>query len=235
MGANAQTSVPAFTAGQVLTAAQVTGINTGIPVFASSTERDAAFGGTGEKTLAEGQMAYLEDTNETQYYDGSSWLSVGSTPGLTLVKSQAIGSAVSSVTVSNAFSADYENYRITVNGGVASVAATVSLKLGASTASYYQAYHYITYSTGAANILTVNNGSVWTYSGQTQTNYITVNVDLQNPFLAKYTTISGFSAGSVGAYTVGYHASATSYTDFTIAHGGTLTGGTIRVYGYNNG
>ena len=76
MGANAQTSVPAFTAGQVLTAAQVTGINTGIPVFASSTERDAAFGGTGEKTLAEGQMAYLEDTNTTQYYDGSSWAAV---------------------------------------------------------------------------------------------------------------------------------------------------------------
>ena len=76
MGANAQTSVPAFTAGQVLTAAQVTQINTGIPVFASSTERDAAFGGAGEKTLAEGQMAYLEDTNATQYYDGSSWAAV---------------------------------------------------------------------------------------------------------------------------------------------------------------
>ena len=76
MGANAQTSVPAFTVGQVLTAAQVTGINTGIPVFASSTERDAAFGGTGEKTLAEGQMAYLEDTNATQYYDGSSWAAI---------------------------------------------------------------------------------------------------------------------------------------------------------------
>ena len=73
MGANAQTSVPAFTAGQVLTAAQVTQINTGIPVFASSTERDAAFGGTGEKTLAEGQMAYLEDTDVTQVYDGSAW------------------------------------------------------------------------------------------------------------------------------------------------------------------
>ena len=65
MGANAQTSVPAFTSGQVLTAAQMTQVNTGIPVFASSTERDAAFGGAGEKTLAEGQMAYLEDTNET--------------------------------------------------------------------------------------------------------------------------------------------------------------------------
>jgi hypothetical protein len=77
MGANAQTSVPAFTSGQVLTAAQMTQVNTGIPVFASSTERDAAFGGTGEKTLAEGQMAYLEDTDVTQYYDGSSWVAVG--------------------------------------------------------------------------------------------------------------------------------------------------------------
>jgi hypothetical protein len=77
MGANAQTSVPAFTAGQVLTAAQVTQINTGIPVFASSTERDAAFGGTGEKTLAEGQYAFLEDTNETLVYDGTGWVSTG--------------------------------------------------------------------------------------------------------------------------------------------------------------
>ena len=76
MGANAQTSVPAFTAGQVLTAAQMTQVNTGIPVFASSTERDAAFGGAGEKTLAEGQMAYLEDTNATQYYDGSAWTAI---------------------------------------------------------------------------------------------------------------------------------------------------------------
>jgi len=77
MGANAQTSVPAFTSGQVLTAAQMTQVNTGIPVFASSTERDAAFGGTGEKTLAEGQYAFLEDTNETLVYDGSSWVSTG--------------------------------------------------------------------------------------------------------------------------------------------------------------
>jgi hypothetical protein len=34
MGANAQTSVPVFTSGQVLTAQQQTEINTGIPVFA---------------------------------------------------------------------------------------------------------------------------------------------------------------------------------------------------------
>lgn len=77
MGANAQTSVPAFTAGQILTAQQQTEINTGIPVFATTTTRDAAFGGTGEKTLAEGQFAYIEASDTTQYYNGTSWLALG--------------------------------------------------------------------------------------------------------------------------------------------------------------
>jgi hypothetical protein len=92
MGANAQTSVPAFTAGQVLTAAQVTQINTGIPVFASSTERDAAFGGTGEKTLAEGQFAYLEDTDAVQVYGGSAWQTVGASSVKKVARFTASGS-----------------------------------------------------------------------------------------------------------------------------------------------
>jgi hypothetical protein len=71
MGANAVTTVPVYVAGEVLTAADLNITNSGIPVFASSVERDAAFGGTGEKTLAEGQYAYLEDTNATQFYDGA--------------------------------------------------------------------------------------------------------------------------------------------------------------------
>lgn len=77
MGANAVTTVYDFTAGQVLTAAQMDNVNCGIPVFATTTTRDAAFGGTGEKTLAEGQFAYIEATNTTQYYDGSAWLALG--------------------------------------------------------------------------------------------------------------------------------------------------------------
>ena len=78
MGANAQTSVPTFTAAQVLTAAQMNeSARTGVPVFADATARDAAFGGTGEKTLAEGQLCVLEDTNKVQYYDGSSWANLG--------------------------------------------------------------------------------------------------------------------------------------------------------------
>jgi hypothetical protein len=79
MGANAQTTVPTFTSGQVLTADQQNqSARTGVPVFATSVERDAAFGGAGEKTLAEGQLCYLEDTNKVQYYDGAAWANLGS-------------------------------------------------------------------------------------------------------------------------------------------------------------
>ena len=78
MGANAQIEVPAFTAGQVLTAAEMTQINTGIPVFATTTTRDAAFGGAGEKVLAEGQFAYIEASNQTQFYDGTVWTAFAS-------------------------------------------------------------------------------------------------------------------------------------------------------------
>ena len=47
MGANAVTTVPVYTAGEVLTAADMNITNSGIPVFATTVTRDAAFGGTG--------------------------------------------------------------------------------------------------------------------------------------------------------------------------------------------
>ena len=79
MGANAQTTVPTFTAGQVLTAAQQNdSARTGVPVFASTVTRDAGFGGSGEKTLAEGQLCYVEGTG-LQSYNGSSWVTWGAT------------------------------------------------------------------------------------------------------------------------------------------------------------
>jgi hypothetical protein len=89
-------------------------------VFSGTATRNAAFGGSGEKVLAEGQFAYLEDTNAVQYYDGAAFQAVGASSGLTLVKSQVIGTTVSTVTVTNAFSATYNTYKIVINGGVGS-------------------------------------------------------------------------------------------------------------------
>ena len=47
-----------------------------VSVFDDSSARDAAFGGAGEPTLAEGMLCYLEDTNEFQIYSGSAWVSL---------------------------------------------------------------------------------------------------------------------------------------------------------------
>lgn len=77
MGANAQTSVPKFTASQVLTASQQNLINTGVPVFATTTTRDAAFGGS-NKTLAQGQLCYIEADGKVYAYNGSAWASISS-------------------------------------------------------------------------------------------------------------------------------------------------------------
>ncbi len=91
MGLNAQTTVPTFTTGQVLTATQMNdSARTGVPVFADTTARDAGFGGAGEKTLAEGQLCYLESTNVVQYYDGAAWATLGpSASAVVQVKSTA--------------------------------------------------------------------------------------------------------------------------------------------------
>ena len=84
MGLNAQTTVPSFQAAQVLTSDQMNqSARTGVPVFADTTARDAAFGGTGEKTLAEGQLCYLESTNKVQFYDGTSWANLSTVTNVT--------------------------------------------------------------------------------------------------------------------------------------------------------
>ena len=84
MGANAQTTVPTFVAAQVLTADQQNqSARTGVPVFATTVTRDAAFGGAGQKTLAQGQLCYLEATNKLQYYDGTAWANIGGVQNVT--------------------------------------------------------------------------------------------------------------------------------------------------------
>lgn len=70
-----------FVSGDVLTAAQVNTylMDQSIMRFATTTARDAAFGGAGEPTLAEGMFAYVDADNTLYYYSGSSWVAYGIT------------------------------------------------------------------------------------------------------------------------------------------------------------
>jgi hypothetical protein len=237
MGLNAQTSVPEFTTGQVLTAQQQTDINTGIPVFADTTARDAAFGGSGEKVLAEGQYAYLESTNQTLVYDGSNWISVSVAPGLVLVKSQTIGTTVASVTVTDVFSANYDQYKIVVTGGVASTTNQLRLQLGATTTGYYWGGVGQTYAGAGNSGAGSNAANIFVGNGSTKT--LMMNSEVGNPFAAKETIFTGMTAipTTTGASLnfAGFLDNTTSYTDFTILlNTGTISDGIIRVYGYTN-
>jgi hypothetical protein len=111
MGANAVTTVPVYVSGEVLTAADLNITNSGIPVFATTVTRDAAFGGTGEKTLAEGQFAYIEATNTTQYYDGSSWVAVGAS-GLTFITGASFTGVATVDSPIDTFTSTYANYLV---------------------------------------------------------------------------------------------------------------------------
>jgi hypothetical protein len=242
MGANAQTTVPTFTAAQVLTADQMNqSARTGVPVFADTTARDAGFGGSGEKVLAEGQLCYVENLTgvaQIQYYDGANWVSLGS-GALALISATTIGSAVSSVTVSSAFNSTYDNYLISISGGVASTSVDLALQLGATTTGYYTGYSRVTYSTGAASAASNNNAANFSAVGVGTTDSLFMNVNVMAPNLAKFTNISGgfgvTLTGSTSTLFGGFLNNTTQYTAFTIIpSSGTLTGGTIRVYGYAN-
>ena len=241
MGANAQTSVPAFTTGQVLTAQQQTEINTGVPVFATTVTRDAAFGGAGEKTLAQGQLAYIEATNVVQYYNGTAWatLAPAADAGLTLISSTTIGSAVSSIAITGAFSATYDNYRIlvSINGG--STTGSLAVQLGATTTGYYRFSVFGDFTGTTVTGLNTSNGSNYAPGATYDTDGGHGIIDIFNPFASNQTGFTSsatrYNTGGIAQFSGGYLNNTTSYTDVTfVASAGNVTGGTIKIYGYKN-
>lgn len=70
-----------FQSGEVLTASNVNSylMDQTIMRFATTAARDAAFGGTGEPTLAEGMFAYIDADDSLYYYSGSAWSKFGIT------------------------------------------------------------------------------------------------------------------------------------------------------------
>lgn len=135
MGANAQTTVPTFTAGEVLTAAQQNqSARTGVPVFADTTARDAAFGGTGEKVLAEGQLCYVENLTgiaQLQYYDGATWVSFTG-GGLSYITGASFTTVTSFSLPNSTFTSTYRNYRLLMTLTAVTADADFTIRLRAS-------------------------------------------------------------------------------------------------------
>ena len=159
--------------------------------------------------------------------------------GLFFIKSQTIGSGVSSVTVSSAFSTDYEDYFITVTGSsVSANQPNLLFRVGATTSSYNYAGMYVGYSsstvTGDASL--AGSGFVMGACGNGTTgNGVThMALTVKQPFVTQATIFNAQNASaSWSSFYNGIMNNGTSYTAFTILPtSGTLTGGTIRVFGY---
>ena len=216
-----------FSNGSVLNASEINDnlMNQSVAVFTSASARNAAI-----TSPVEGQLTYLEDINRYDHWNGSGW----SSPfGLTLVKSQTIGSSVSSVVVTDAFSADYDDYKIIVSGGESATAATFSLQLGSSTASYSFVRRNINFSTTAEVLFSGSNTTVFGSIGSIGPNLMHLGIELLAPFLSRNTTVVGSSASLANGGTyAGIHAVADSYTGFTLSSTQPVTGGTINIYGF---
>jgi len=121
-----------FTAFSKLTAAQVNGylMDQSIMRFASVAVRDAAFGGVGEPSLAEGMTCYLDDLNVLQTYTGTAWVSISSPSGSVVQTKQTVLNTTTSTTSTTATDVAGFSVSITPTSATSKVLVTVNLHVG---------------------------------------------------------------------------------------------------------
>ena len=157
--------------------------------------------------------------------------------GLWLVKTQTIASGASQQ-VTSAFSSGYDHYRITVSNLVVSTNMQIRLTFGAANSGYYYGNPLATMSGGAYDFNTGSNAAFIDLGAVRSASANDFGFDVMAPNNARPTKVSGFgylNSITFGGLGTGMLNNSTAYTDFTLtASTGTLTSGTIRVYGYRN-
>lgn len=249
MGANAQTTVPTFTAAQVLTADQMNqSARTGVPVFADTTARDAGFGGSGEKTLAEGQLCYVENLTgiaQLQYYDGATWISFLPN-GLVYLTGASFTSATSVSLPNSTFTSAYRNYRLVFQITAAGSDADITMRLRASgsdisSSNYDNAWTGFTNTAAASNVGSVSNtawnlgeidtGAPWCYM---MLDVIAPQVTTNTFVTGQYAFVDKTGVAYVTRNGSGVFRLTTSVDALTvISSAASAMTGVYRVYGYS--
>ncbi len=176
------------------------------------------------KTFTTGEVLTAADTNT--YLANA---------GLDYIKTVTIGTGVTSITVSDAFSSTWDNYRVVIaNADASSADGNYYIRFETAPLSTYNwGTTYISYGGTAGNGNQANsNGGI--IAGVTSSDNDTSSVmDIYGPNKAQFTHVttqtSSTSYQLVGG---GVMKTATAYTAFYILSANALTGGTITVYGY---
>jgi hypothetical protein len=158
--------------------------------------------------------------------------------GMWLVKTVTIGTGVTSVPVTSCFSSDYENYRIIIENQSTSGAASHLMQLDGITGStYLSGGSFGSWGLAAQTGFGPGFTTVWTLSANLLAGTPTmIQMDVMNPNAARRKTANNFAQAGNGHATFNHLCNSTgTATGFTISKSGdTMTGGTIRVYGYRN-
>jgi len=174
------------------------------------------------KTFTTGEVLTASDTNT--YLANS---------GLVYVTSATIGTTVSSVTVSNCFSATYDHYKIVISNGSSSTTSNLAFQLSGITGSVYNQLGYYQ-NWGTSTITAYASGATTIIATESNPTGYVADIEIKNPFssIRKFGIVQSQSI-SVQYSMPFYINSTTSATGFTLTPAvGTLTGGTITVYGY---
>lgn len=213
--------------------------------FATTTARDAAFGGAGEPTLAEGMTCYIDADNSIYTYDGSNWVKMVSASepnGLWKVQSGTLSVTTSLTNVTEVFDATkYDNYRLILTVTDITVSSRLELRLLSGTTPA-QSNAYCNGGLGsdfASNTLLYfqrSNNDTRLLLGFIQTDKRTIAMDIFRPNSAEPTRWSGvynYDNNGYGYSFHGFHGVASAYDGFALF----CTSGTIPVdyviYGYS--
>jgi hypothetical protein len=161
----------------------------------------------------------------------------GNPVGMVLVKTQAVGTGVASVTVTGAFSSEFDAYRIIYTGGTGTADAPYRFRFDAShTVGYFYALNYSTYTGLGPTAIGGNNLGYINYCGGGLKPVVDMTVlDPYNASSTKEITTRCRYA-TVYGMTIGHVPISSSFTGFQIyTVSGLFSGGTVRVYGFNNG
>jgi hypothetical protein len=185
-------TVATLTGTQTLTNKTLTSPALTTPTISTIDAKGDLLAGTADNTIGRrsvgtnGQVLTADSAEST----GMKWATpAASASGLTLIKTQTIGTTVSSVTVTDAFSTTYDSYLIVINGGVASTLSNLGLQLGSTTTGYYAAGVVYNYSNAGATAANNNNAASFTRAGSANSSSIAFYNALQDPFLSKNTKV----------------------------------------------
>ena len=159
--------------------------------------------------------------------------------GLVHINTTTIGAGVASVTVSNVFSAQFYNYRIVLSSMDASTAVIIQFTFVSQSGNFYgNRLELNNTTTTVTNVNTGVSGVAYAEIGRTSTsNQGFATFDVYSPNFARRKGVTGNYYGAGYNGTCGYEQNVTNaYTGFVLTPStGTLDGGNIYVYGYNNG